>query len=212
MRVQGVGEDSKVKLQRWCKKDLGGHNIVRRVDRNAEALAWCRKSSCYARQKTGTKSDEPMQTRKDGHERVWKDLRTNPHPRRSEGSWQKRERERVENWRGKKSHKERVQEAERGIWRWKFHGTKRFVEDRQILEDWGAWLEEDVDLIREYKAMPTRTFSALGWGRMWKVELKRWRVSREAQGEEDKSGKREVEGERERVEAHSKRVCLDHFP
>ena len=38
------------------------------------------------------------------------------------------------------------------------------------------------------------------------------RVSREAKEEEDKSGMREVEGERERVEAHSKRVCLDHSP
>ena len=37
-------------------------------------------------------------------------------------------------------------------------------------------------------------------------------VSREAKEEGNKSGKSEVGRERERVEAHSKRVCLDHFP
>ena len=29
----------------------------------------------------GTKADEPTQTRKDGHERVWKVVTTNPHTR-----------------------------------------------------------------------------------------------------------------------------------
>ena len=47
-------EGSKHKLGRWSKSDLGGHDMVRRVDRHGDALIWCRNCSGYARQKNGT--------------------------------------------------------------------------------------------------------------------------------------------------------------
>ena len=39
----------------------------------------------------GAKADEPLQTRKDGHERVWEVVKTNPHTRRRKGVRQERE-------------------------------------------------------------------------------------------------------------------------
>ena len=46
-------EDSKHKLGRWSKPHLGAHGMVRRVNRNGEALIWCRKRSGDARQRVG---------------------------------------------------------------------------------------------------------------------------------------------------------------
>ena len=49
--------------QNSCRKDwknggrrhLGGHDLVRRMDRQGEVLIWCRKCSGYARQRMGPK-------------------------------------------------------------------------------------------------------------------------------------------------------------
>ena len=50
MKMQGecegpkwLKENSKHKLGRWNKTHLGGHDMVRRVDRNGEAVIWRRK-------------------------------------------------------------------------------------------------------------------------------------------------------------------------
>ena len=37
------------------RRHLGGHDLVRRVDRNGKVRAWCRKCSRYARQRMGPK-------------------------------------------------------------------------------------------------------------------------------------------------------------
>ena len=40
---------------KWGKRHLGGHDLVRRLDRQGEVLIWCRKCSGYARQTMGPK-------------------------------------------------------------------------------------------------------------------------------------------------------------
>ena len=66
-----LGENAKHKLGRWGTSHLGGHDMVRRVDRNGEALLWCSKCSVYARQRLGRKwmnrcKPENMDTTDDG--------------------------------------------------------------------------------------------------------------------------------------------------
>ena len=52
---------------KWCRRHLGGHDLVRRMDRQGEVLRWCRKCSGYARQRIGLELmnccySEPMGT------------------------------------------------------------------------------------------------------------------------------------------------------
>ena len=63
-------------------------------------------------------------------------------------------------------------------------------------------------LLREYQAMHEKNFSAVGCGRMWSVKEKKEKMNTEAKEEESRSGKREVEGEKVKVETSSKRLCL----
>ena len=70
VRSKVASKDSNHKLKRWRKAHLGGHDTVRRVDPNGEALVLCRKCSGYARCRLGAEADEPLQTRKESHERV----------------------------------------------------------------------------------------------------------------------------------------------
>ena len=51
----------------WRRRHLGGHDLVRRMDRQGEVLTWCRRCSGYARQRMGPKlmnccRPEPMGT------------------------------------------------------------------------------------------------------------------------------------------------------
>ena len=77
-----------------------------------------------------------------------------------------------------------------------------------MLEDRGVLPEEGGNQLQEYRAMREETFLS-SWLREdvegEKAEMER--LKEEAQGEESKRGKRELEGERRRVE--SKRRCLD---
>ena len=41
------------KLRKMGGRHLGGHDLVRRMDRQGEALIWCRKCPGYARQRMG---------------------------------------------------------------------------------------------------------------------------------------------------------------
>ena len=43
------------KLGKWRTRHLGGHDLVRRMDRQGEVLIWCIKCSGYARQRMGPK-------------------------------------------------------------------------------------------------------------------------------------------------------------
>ena len=52
-------------LGKLGRRYLGGYDLVRRMDRQAEVLIWCRKCSGYARQRMGLKlvncsRQEPM--------------------------------------------------------------------------------------------------------------------------------------------------------
>ena len=42
-------------LGKWRRRHLGGHDLVRRMDRQGEVLIWCRKCSGHARQRMGPK-------------------------------------------------------------------------------------------------------------------------------------------------------------
>ena len=42
-------------LGKWGRRHLGGHDLVRRMDRQGEASIWCRKCSGHARQRMGPK-------------------------------------------------------------------------------------------------------------------------------------------------------------
>ena len=52
-------------LEKWRRRHLGGHDLVRRMNRQGEVLIWCRKCSGYVRQRMGPKlmnscKPEPM--------------------------------------------------------------------------------------------------------------------------------------------------------
>ena len=72
--------------------------------------------------------------------------------------------------------------------------------------------KENVNLLRDIRLCMKKTFSAVGCERKWreggKVDMER--LDEEAKQEEGKSGKGEVEGEKERVE--KKNRCLEHLP
>ena len=60
------------KLGKWRRRHLGGHDLVRRMDRQGEVLTWRRKCSGYARQRMGPKLVnycrlEPMGTQEYGN-------------------------------------------------------------------------------------------------------------------------------------------------
>ena len=42
-------------LGKWRRRHFGGHDLVRRMDRQGEVLIWCSKCSGYARQRMGPK-------------------------------------------------------------------------------------------------------------------------------------------------------------
>ena len=43
------------KIKTWRRRHLGGHDLVRRMDRQGEVLKRCKKCSVYARQRMGPK-------------------------------------------------------------------------------------------------------------------------------------------------------------
>ena len=53
-------------------KHVGGHDMVRRVDRNGEALVWCRKCSGHARHRLGPKLDDLLLAGEDGQKEYGK--------------------------------------------------------------------------------------------------------------------------------------------
>ena len=62
-------------LEKWRRRDLGGHDLVRRMDRQEEVLSWRRKFSGYARQPMRPKlmnccKPEPMGTQ--GYDKILK--------------------------------------------------------------------------------------------------------------------------------------------
>ena len=68
---------------------LGGHDLVRRVDRQGEVLIRCRKCSALCEAKNGTEIDELLQAAASRHERAWQDVKTNSDSRRRHGPCQR---------------------------------------------------------------------------------------------------------------------------
>ena len=95
-------------------------------------------------------------------------------------------------------------------WCRKSYGTspkRKMLEDRGVLP-----FRKDGDLLREHPATHEENFLS-SWLRadVEGEEEDRERLNKAAKEEESKSGKREVEGERERVDISSKRICLDRL-
>ena len=67
-------------LGKWVKRHLGGHDLVRRVDRQGQVLIWCKRCSGYARQKMGPKLMKLLQAGASGHKRVRQDVKTDSTP------------------------------------------------------------------------------------------------------------------------------------
>ena len=68
-------------MKRWSKAQLGGHDMVSRVGIDLVQKVF---GLCTA--PTAIESDDLMQTRKHGLDRVWRDVETNLHARRGKGS------------------------------------------------------------------------------------------------------------------------------
>ena len=63
---------------KWRKRHLGGHDKVRRLDRQGEVLIWCRKMNRLCEAKDGTQVDGLLQAGESGHKRIRQDGKTNP--------------------------------------------------------------------------------------------------------------------------------------
>ena len=137
-----LGKDSNHKFKRWGKAHLGGHFMLRRVDRHGEALIWCRKSSGDARCRLGPKlmsrcRPEKMDTRGYGKmlKRIVK-LEEGRVPDRNAKGWNIE----GENTRFTRKECERLREefdirgfmAQKGWWN---IATKRMLDDRGALPE-----------------------------------------------------------------------------
>ena len=60
------------------RRHLGGHDLVRRVDRQGEGPIWCRKCSGYARQRMVPKVHNLLHAGTSGHLRIWQNDEKNP--------------------------------------------------------------------------------------------------------------------------------------
>ena len=57
---------------------MGGHDLVRRMDRQGEVLIWCNKVFGIREAKNRTKTNELLQTGTDGHQRIWQNDAKSP--------------------------------------------------------------------------------------------------------------------------------------
>ena len=62
------------------KRHLGGHDPVRRMDRQGEVLIRFRKCSGVCEAKNGSETDELLQAGADGHQRVWQNVEDDSSP------------------------------------------------------------------------------------------------------------------------------------
>ena len=66
---------------KWERLCLGGHDLVRKIDRQGEISIWCRKCSGYARQRMGPKLVNCCRPEQIGHPRVWQNVEKNSNSR-----------------------------------------------------------------------------------------------------------------------------------
>ena len=80
MKMKGMCTGPKYeakKLGRWRKRHMGGHDMVRRMDRQAEVLIWVWEMLWFWATKNGTQIDELLQAGASEHKRVWNHVETN---------------------------------------------------------------------------------------------------------------------------------------
>ena len=190
---------------------MGGHDLVRRVDRQGEVLIRCRKCSGYARQ-NGTKIDELLQAGESGHKRALEKVETNSDPRRRPNSCKVGKNQKLKEKRKElpaRSEYQRLSNeiemggfmAQKGLWN---------LARETMLQDRGAMPKEEGDVIREAMAMHDENFLS-----SWLRED----VEGKGEGEKfNKETKEEVSRKREREEEKGedqsvvvKRRCINPF-
>ena len=197
-------------LGRWCKLRLGGHDTVRRVDCDGEAIHnIVQNVLVLSATKNGPQSMhrcKPEKMEQKDIERCWTRIST------LEEGWVL-----APNMRGWK-----VEGRKRRVAR---EGCKRLPEEfgvggflaqtglwniakKRMLEGRGALPKADGDLLCEHQATHKENFLSRWLREDVKGKEERKRLNEEAKQEDSKSGNREVAGERERVE--NKR-CLDRL-
>ena len=172
------------KLEKWERRHLGGHDLVRRMDRQGEVMIWCRKCSGYARQRMGPKlmnccKPEPMGIQEYG--KMLKGIQVLEDGRvlaKEAGSWrvegQKRRMTRKEYQRPLNKFEMEGFMVQQGLWN---------LAREETLGDRGALPTEEGHVIREYRAM------------------------HEEQGKKRKTKKGAKRGEKKRRKNRTKRKC-----
>ena len=91
-------KDSNHKMKTWGKAQLGGHDMVKRVDPNGETLVWCRKCSGCTRCRLKAKLMNRCRPEKKATKEYGNVFSKNSQTRRRKGTRQKRKR-RGDMWR-----------------------------------------------------------------------------------------------------------------
>ena len=143
-----AGKDSNHKLKMWVERHLGGHDIVRRVDRNGEALdlVWKVLGFC-ARCRLGPKLMHRCKPEKLDTQEHWKMMKKSSNSK-EEGCQTGRTKS-GELKDGKEGSRMTARGSQRVLW---------IIAEKRMLEDRGAVPKEDVDLLREYQAMQEEHF------------------------------------------------------
>ena len=150
------------KFGKLRRRHLGGHDLVRRMDRQGEVLTWCRKCSGFAWQRMGPKLMNRFKTEQMGTKEHGKMLK------RIQGvedgtilakeatHWKKEGQKRIITRKGYQRLLNMCEMegfmAEKGLWN---------LAREKVLRERGALRKEEGDVIREYKAMHEETFLSI---------------------------------------------------
>ena len=168
---------------KWRKRHLGGHDAVRRMDRQAGVLIWCRKCSGCARQKLGPELMNCCKPEQVGTKQYGKMLKRiqvleeGSVPAKEARNWkiqgQERRTSRKECQRLLNKFEMEGFMAQKGLWN---------LDREKMLQDRGALPEEEGDIVREYKAKHEDIFLSswlredlVGKGKRKNREKKGWR-------------------------------------
>ena len=113
-------------LGNWGRRYVGGHDLVRRMDRQEEVLIWCKLCSGYARQRMGPKACELLKTGTNGHQRIWQNDEKNQNSRRMKSPSQRGKE--LENRGRKEKNYEKEVSVLNNFETEGFNGTKSLVE------------------------------------------------------------------------------------
>ena len=143
---------------KWRRRHLGGHDLVRRMDRQGEVSIWCSKCSGYARQRMGPKLVTCCRPEQMGTKEFGKMMKN---PTLEEGRVPAKE---VKNWRIE-GEKKRIASkefqrllnnfemegltAQKGLWN---------LAKEKLMNERGELPSEEGDVVREFKAMHEEDF------------------------------------------------------